>query len=41
MCNAKEFDSKNFKLIKKADMETVLTSIYNSEKNNIQTYNNK
>lgn len=35
MCNIKDFDRKNIKLIKKSDMVELLEAIYNAERNYI------
>ena len=36
-CNIKDFNRKNIKLIKKADMIALLEAIYNAEQNYIST----
>ena len=37
ICNIKEFNRKNIKLIKKSDMILLLEAIYNAERNYIST----
>lgn len=39
ICNMKEFDSKTIKLIKLDDLNNFLTSIFNANKDDIDTYN--
>lgn len=40
-CNIKDFDMKTLYMLKKEDLVTALSSIYNAEKVNILTYNSK
>ena len=39
VCNMKEFDSRNIKLIKDSDLDEFLTAIYNANKEDIDIYN--
>lgn len=39
MCNMKEFDSKNIKLIKNKDLDSFITSIFNANKDDLDIYN--
>lgn len=39
IANIREFDFKVLKLLRKSDLLSALSSIYNAEKNNIQAYN--
>ena len=41
MCDVKEFSKKKIKMLAKSDINTLLTWIYNAEKNLIDEYNNK
>lgn len=40
ICNVKDFTLRTLNLLRKEDMITVLSRIYNAEKNNISNYNN-
>lgn len=39
ICNMKEFDSKNIKLIKNKDLDSFITSIFNANKDDLDIYN--
>lgn len=39
ICNDKEFDSYNIKLVNPTDLDNFITSIYNSNKNDLDLYN--
>lgn len=39
ICNMKEFDSRTIKLIKLDDLNNFLTSVFNANKDDIDTYN--
>lgn len=41
VCNVKDFNFKKLKLLTKEDMKTLLSAIYTSEKDFLDTYNNK
>ena len=41
MCSVKEFDLKKVKLLKKEDMNALISNIYNSEKDFLRQYNDK
>ena len=41
VCNVKDFNFKKVKLLKKEDMKILISAIYNSEKEFLETYNNK
>ena len=39
VCNMKEFDSRNIKLIKNKDLDDFITSIFNANKDDLDIYN--
>lgn len=41
ICNVKEFDSKNIKLIKDRDLDDFITAVFNANKEDLDTYNSE